>query len=99
MTPIEKLKSVLCDPEGNVSITGSVADLVIVQDALDTLSRQPQVEVYNSKKSFRGRALFHGFSIEAVEYDGSFAENAVAIIEWPDGTVEMVSPNHIRFIK
>lgn len=99
MTPIEKLKSVLCDPDGNVSITGTVADLAIIQDALDTLSRQPKVEVYDRNKRFRGIAPFHGFSKEAMEYDGSFAESAVAIIEWPDGQVEMVSPNYVRFIK
>jgi hypothetical protein len=44
----------------------------------------------------KGIAEFHQFSME------SSAENTpetVAIIEWPDGQVDMVYPTHIRFIK
>ena len=37
MTPIEQLKSVLCDPEGKCCITGSDEDRAIIDRALQAL--------------------------------------------------------------
>jgi hypothetical protein len=43
MNPLEKLKSVLCDPEGKCCITGSDEDRAIVDRALQALA-QPEQE-------------------------------------------------------
>lgn len=39
MNPIEKLESVLCDPEGKCCIRGSEADRTIVDEALAALRK------------------------------------------------------------
>jgi hypothetical protein len=41
MTPIEQLKSVLCDPEGKCCITGSDEDRAIIDRALQAFAAQP----------------------------------------------------------
>jgi uncharacterized protein involved in exopolysaccharide biosynthesis len=40
MTPIEKLETVLCDPNGKVCIAGSDADRALAQEALAELRKQ-----------------------------------------------------------
>lgn len=55
------------------------------------------------KKQLRGEAVFHewGLSAKATvsERNGLMtAANTVAIIEWPDGSVELVAPTSIKFI-
>ena len=105
-TPIDTLKSVLCDPDGRVSIPGSPRDLALIQDALNALS-QPQVIVtaYSWKSGKRVadytyRALFHGFSTQAMEYEGGFCPDAVAIVEdIATGRCDLVSPNSIMFVR
>lgn len=40
MEALEQLKSVLCDPEGNVCISGSDGDRKVISDALESLEQQ-----------------------------------------------------------
>ena len=40
MEALEQLKSVLCDPEGNVCISGSDGDRKVISDALESLDQQ-----------------------------------------------------------
>ena len=44
MTPIDQLKSVLCDPEGKCCIAGSDEDRAIVDRALEALAQPPLPE-------------------------------------------------------
>jgi hypothetical protein len=48
----------------------------------------------------KGEALFHGFGSDVVEgNDGNFTSYSAGIIEWPDGKLELVPVNLIRFIE
>jgi len=48
----------------------------------------------------KGEALLHGFGLDIMEgNDGNFASFSVGIIEWPDGKMELVPANLIRFIE
>ena len=45
-----------------------------------------------------GQAQFHGFGFEYQELDEGVGNYTVAIIEWPNGTVETVTVNRIKFV-
>ena len=51
MTPIESLKSVLCDPDGNCCITGSDEDRKIVDEAITILQSRLEAQVFASARS------------------------------------------------
>lgn len=46
MSAIENLKSVLCDPEGNVCIRGSDEDRKIIQESLVEIEKQLDLLTY-----------------------------------------------------
>lgn len=46
----------------------------------------------------RGLAHFHGWGSEAYEAESGFGTQTVAILEWQDGSVELVVPNLITFV-
>ena len=43
----------------------------------------------------RGEATFHEFGLDLVEGEGSYS---IAIVEWPNGEVESVNAELIRFL-
>ena len=43
-------------------------------------------------------ALFHQFGIDYEEFSGEPIGFSIALIEWPDGRIEMVRADSIRFI-
>lgn len=45
-----------------------------------------------------GEAWFHGFGADYEEFENGPGNYSTAIIEWPDGRVEMVRPDKIRFV-
>jgi hypothetical protein len=48
----------------------------------------------------KGEALLHGFGLDLMEGNGgNFASFSVGIIEWPDGKLELISIDLIRFIE
>ena len=51
MSAIEKLKTVLLDPEGNVSIIGSNEDCRIIQESLAEIEKQFDLFVYATVKN------------------------------------------------
>ena len=46
-----------------------------------------------------GTAFFHAFGCSYEEFNSGPGNYSVAIIERDDGTVEMVAPDRIKFIK
>jgi hypothetical protein len=48
----------------------------------------------------KSEALFHGFGYDTVEgNENNFASFSVGIIEWPDGKMDLIPVNLIRFIE
>jgi hypothetical protein len=45
-----------------------------------------------------GEALFHGFGSDYEESSEGFGNFSTAIVEWPDGKIEMVRADKIRFL-
>lgn len=43
-------------------------------------------------------AAFHGFSLDHEEYEKGPGHHPVAIVEWPDGKVEVVYAGLIQFV-
>lgn len=43
-TPLDRLRAVLCDPEGRVCIAGSDGDRAVIQSALNALTASPTRE-------------------------------------------------------
>jgi hypothetical protein len=52
----------------------------------------------DSEPSPGGQAQFHGFGFEYVELENGTGNYTVAIVEWPDGTVETVALGRIKFV-
>lgn len=46
----------------------------------------------------RGVATFHAWGHDYEEFENNAGNYSVAIIEWPDGTVETVKPENIKFL-
>lgn len=46
----------------------------------------------------KGEAIFHQFGCDYEEFVSGAGHFTTAIIEWPDGTVNNVPVDHIRFI-
>ncbi len=46
----------------------------------------------------KGTALFHQWGIDVIEYPETAAIFTVAIVEWPDGHIETVKPDMIKFV-
>jgi hypothetical protein len=46
----------------------------------------------------KGEALFHQFGVCYEEFESGPGNYTTAIVEWPDGTVESVMADRIRFI-
>lgn len=46
----------------------------------------------------KGVALFHAFGLDYEEFESGHAGFSTAIVEWPDGKVEMVRADRIRFL-
>lgn len=47
----------------------------------------------------KGIAEFHQFGTDYEEFENGPGNFTTAIVEWPDGSVESVIVEHIRFIK
>ena len=46
----------------------------------------------------KGEAIFHQFGVDYEEFDHGQATFTTAIVEWPDGTVNNVRVERIRFL-
>ena len=46
----------------------------------------------------KGEAVFHQFGSDYIEFESWPGNITTAIVEWPDGTVESVVLEHIRFL-
>lgn len=46
----------------------------------------------------RGEALFHQFGVGHEVYEGGVGNFTTAVVEWPDGLVENVPVEHVRFV-
>ena len=57
-----------------------------------------RVEVTNWKDGTKSEALFHQFGLELMESSDGNASYSVAIVEYPDGSVESVCLQYIRFL-
>lgn len=47
----------------------------------------------------KGEAKFHQFGMDYEEFENGPGNYSTAIVEWPDGTVEMVRADRIKFLK
>ncbi len=45
-----------------------------------------------------GCALFHQFGVGYEEFENGTGNFTTAIVEWPDGRVESVPAEHVRFV-
>jgi hypothetical protein len=45
-----------------------------------------------------GNALFHCWGADFEEFESGPGNTTVAIVEWPDGSIETVLPKFIRFL-
>ena len=45
-----------------------------------------------------GEAIFHQFGVGYDEFDAGPGNFTTAIVEWPDGRVESVPVEHVRFV-
>lgn len=46
----------------------------------------------------RGEAVFHSFGLDYEEFSDGACGYSAAIVEWPDGKVEMVRADRVRFL-
>lgn len=46
----------------------------------------------------KGEALFHQFGVGYEEFESGPGNFTTAIVEWPDGQVESVVADHIKFV-
>ena len=46
----------------------------------------------------KGEALFHAFGADHMEFENGPGNYSIAIVEWPNGQVEMVRADRIRFV-
>jgi|GEM_PF-2171524 len=61
--------------------------------------RQPPGEFPRWLREPIGEASFHQFGLGLAETDTSCASYTTAIIEWPDGRVESIDPDHMQFVE
>jgi len=61
---------------------------------------QPQVGSAHTRYALepQGEALFHQFGVRYEESETGFGNYSTAIVEWPDGRVESVIVDRIRFV-
>jgi len=55
-------------------------------------------EAKRNLKQEKGEALFHQFGVDHEEFDGGPGNYTAAVVEWPDGQVELVPAHHVRFM-
>lgn len=46
----------------------------------------------------KGEAIFHQFGCDYAEFENGPGNFTTAVIEWPDGSVENVCVEHVRFL-
>ena len=46
----------------------------------------------------KGEALFHGFGVDYEEFETGPGNYSTALVEWPNGQVESVRADHVRFL-
>jgi hypothetical protein len=47
----------------------------------------------------KGEALFHQFGVCYEEFDGGPGNYSTVIVEWPDGQLENVSVDRVKFVE
>lgn len=56
------------------------------------------MEWKDGKMSDKGEAVFHQFGCDFMEMNDGNVNYSTAIVEWPDGAVENVPVQYIRFL-
>ena len=46
----------------------------------------------------KGEAVFHQFGVDYEEFENCAGNYSTALVEWPDGTVESVRADRVRFL-
>lgn len=46
----------------------------------------------------KGEAIFHQFGVDFEEFESGAGNYSTAIVEWPDGNVENIRVDSIRFL-
>lgn len=46
----------------------------------------------------KGEATFHQFGVDYEEFESGPGNFTTAIVEWPDGSVENIPVEHVRFL-
>lgn len=46
----------------------------------------------------QGQAMFHQFGVNYEEFENGPGNYSTAIVEWPNGEVESVRAEHVRFV-
>ncbi|MDO8463754.1 MAG: hypothetical protein Q7S46_00660 [Gallionella sp.] len=46
----------------------------------------------------KGEAIFHSFGVDYEEFETGAGNYSAAIVEWPDGRVDMVRADRIKFL-
>lgn len=61
--------------------------------------RKVMVKAYiNGKLLEKGEAIFHQFGCNYAEFENGPGNFTTAVVEWPDGSVENVYAEHVRFL-
>ena len=58
----------------------------------------PRAPAHYWEKAEKGEAVFHQFSTDHEEFEDGPGNYPAAIIEWPDGQLESVHVNFLRFV-
>jgi hypothetical protein len=76
MNPIEKLKAVLCGPDGECCIDGSDEDRKIIDEALTQLeAQQAQPQPLSEREAFEAWAVGQGYKVSGRKNDGRYWSN------------------------
>jgi hypothetical protein len=62
------------------------------------MTRRVMVQLMTLEEARQCEAIFHGFGSEYWESDSGSGSCTVAIVEWPNGQIELVQPQLIQFI-
>lgn len=62
--------------------------------------RPVMTRIGNSRSGFKsaGKALFHHWGVDTIEADTGFGNYTVAVVEYPDGRVDIFPPANILFL-
>lgn len=77
---------------GSNARKGTEMKAVIVSERLNTPGTREWVTVE------KGEAIFHGFGSDYEEFETGAGNYSAAIVEWPNGQIELVRADRVRFV-